>query len=86
MHLARVDEQLNSRLPQVECVALPLPDDSLAGEGYAVFWSCPGKRVGVADIRAALRDFPSPSRIVELADVPRTPTGKPDRKALLATL
>ncbi|QEV21934.1 acyl--CoA ligase [Streptomyces alboniger] len=86
VHLARVDEQLNSRLPRAECVALPLPDDSLAGEGYAVFWSCPKKGVGVADIRAALRDFPSPSRIVELADVPRTPTGKPDRKALLATL
>ncbi|ATL26062.1 long-chain fatty acid--CoA ligase [Streptomyces formicae] len=86
VHLARVDERLNALLPQAECVAVPLPDDSIAGEGYAVFWSCPGKEVGVADIRAALRDFPSPSRVVELADVPRTSAGKPDRKALLAAL
>ncbi|WP_051855544.1 AMP-binding protein [Streptomyces sp. NRRL B-1347] len=86
VHLARVDERLNARLPQAECVTLPLPDDSLAGEGYAVFWSSPGGGAGVADIRAALRDFPSPSRIVEVAHVPRTPTGKPDRGALLATL
>ncbi|MEU7581652.1 acyl-CoA synthetase [Streptomyces sp. NPDC041068] len=86
VHLARVDERLNARLPQTECAVLPLPDDSLAGEGYAVFWSCPDRGTGVADIRAALQDFPSPSRIVELTDIPRTPTGKPDRRALLATL
>ncbi|WP_405621697.1 acyl-CoA synthetase [Streptomyces sp. NBC_00076] len=86
VHLTRVDEQLNARLPQAECVVLPLPDDSLAGEGYVVFWSDRGNAVGVADIRAALRDFPSPSQIVELADIPRTSTGKPDRNALFAEL
>lgn len=51
-----------------------------------VFWSDRGNAVGVADIRAALRDFPSPSQIVELADIPRTSTGKPDRNALFAEL
>ncbi|ANS70722.1 Acyl-CoA synthetase (AMP-forming)/AMP-acid ligase II-like protein [Streptomyces lincolnensis] len=84
VHLARVDEQLKACLPQTECVVLPLPDDSLAGEGYVVFWSGRGHAVGIADVRAALRDFPSPSQIVELAGIPRTPTGKPDRSALFA--
>ncbi|WP_369363785.1 acyl-CoA synthetase [Streptomyces sp. CG4] len=86
LHLARVEERLNTRLPRTDCVALALPGDALAGEGYAVFWSGRGGGTGVADIRAALRDFPGPSKIVELADIPRTATGKPDRQALLATL
>ncbi|MWA15054.1 class I adenylate-forming enzyme family protein [Streptomyces sp. BA2] len=86
VHLARVDERLGARLPQAECVALPLPGDSLAGEGYVVLWSGRGSGVGVADIRAALGDFPGPSRIVELACIPRTSTGKPDREALLSAL
>jgi acyl-coenzyme A synthetase/AMP-(fatty) acid ligase len=86
VHLARVDERLNACLPQAECVALPLPADSLAGEGYVVFWTGRESAVGVSEIRAALQDVPSPSRIVELADIPRTATGKPDRKALLAEL
>ncbi|GAA1925724.1 hypothetical protein GCM10009837_58860 [Streptomyces durmitorensis] len=86
VHLARVDERLNARLPQAECVALPLPDDSLAGEGYAVLWSGRDNGVGLADIRAALRDFPAPSKVVELAEIPRTSTGKPDRTALLSAL
>ncbi|WP_416963203.1 acyl-CoA synthetase [Streptomyces sp. Agncl-13] len=96
VHLARVDEQLNARLPQAECATLPLSGDSIAGEGYVVFWSRRsdgvgvgagvGAGAGVADIRAALRDFPGPSRIVELADIPRTSTGKPDRDSLFAEL
>ncbi|WP_338776435.1 acyl-CoA synthetase [Streptomyces sp. DG1A-41] len=85
VHLARVDERLKALLPGAECVALPLDGDSLAGEGYAVYWAGRGDdTVGVADVRAALEDFPSPSRLVELAEIPRTPTGKPDHKALLA--
>ncbi|MEU2711959.1 class I adenylate-forming enzyme family protein [Streptomyces sp. NPDC007205] len=86
VHLARVDEMLNARLPQTECAVLPLPQDALTGEGYVVFWSGRRGGTGVADIRAALRDVPSPSRIVKLADIPRTSTGKPDRRALLAAL
>ncbi|MFV0132620.1 acyl-CoA synthetase [Streptomyces sp. HMX87] len=86
VHLAGVDERLNARLPHAECVTLALPGDRLAGEGYAVFWSARDSGTGVADIRAALRDFPSPSRIVELAAIPRTAAGKPDRRALLAAL
>ncbi|MFF4490560.1 acyl-CoA synthetase [Streptomyces sp. NPDC001544] len=86
VHLTRVEEQLRARLPHADCVALPLTGDPLAGEGYVIFWS--GRRSGVdeADIRAALRDFPGPSRLVDLAAVPRTASGKPDRAALLATL
>ncbi|MDO0929401.1 class I adenylate-forming enzyme family protein [Streptomyces sp. TG1A-8] len=86
VHLARIDERLRARLPRADCVALPRPGDPLAGEGYAVFWSGRHNGVDVADIRAALRDFPSPSQIVELAAVPRTVSGKPDRAALLAAL
>ncbi|GAA3168885.1 MULTISPECIES: acyl-CoA synthetase [Streptomyces] len=86
VHLAAVEERLNSCLPQVKCVVLPLTDDALAGEGYAVFWSGGDSGVDVADIRGALRDFPSPSRIVALADIPRTSAGKPDRKSLLTGL
>ncbi|MFB6850421.1 acyl-CoA synthetase [Streptomyces sp. NPDC056373] len=85
VHLARVEEQLKALLPGAEWVALPLSGDSLTGEGYAVFWAGRGgEAVGVADVRSALGDFPSPSRLVELAEIPRTPTGKPDRTALLA--
>lgn len=86
VHLARVDERLGARLPHAECVTLALPGDRLAGEGYAVFWSARDGGTGVADIRAALRDFPGPSRIVRLAAIPRTAAGKPDRRALLAAL
>jgi acyl-coenzyme A synthetase/AMP-(fatty) acid ligase len=86
VHLARVDEQLRTRLPDAECVALPLPDDTLTGEGYAVFWTGRRQGVDVADIRAALLGFPSPSKIVEMARIPRTDTGKPDRQALFAAL
>ncbi|MFE1935410.1 acyl-CoA synthetase [Streptomyces sp. NPDC059474] len=86
VHLARVEQQLAACLPHAECVALPLPDDSITGEGYAVFWSGRGNGTGVSDIRTALMNFPSPSRIIELAKVPRVPSGKPDRKALLAVL
>lgn len=86
VHLAGVDERLSALVPRTECVTLPLPGDSIAGEGYVVFFSRRSDGVDVADIRAALRDFPGPSRIVELADIPRTSTGKPDRNALLARL
>jgi acyl-coenzyme A synthetase/AMP-(fatty) acid ligase len=86
VHLTRVEERLRAALPGTECVALPLPGDPLAGEGYAVFWARRGGRAGVADIRAALRDFPAPSTVVELAAVPRTATGKPDHRSLVAAL
>ncbi|WP_435242046.1 acyl-CoA synthetase [Streptomyces cucumeris] len=86
VHLARVSERLSARLPQAECVVLPVSDAPLTGEGYMIFWSDPGRGTGVTDIREALREFPSPARIVHLADLPRTATGKPDRKALLAAL
>ncbi|WP_333767264.1 class I adenylate-forming enzyme family protein [Streptomyces sp. IBSBF 2435] len=89
VHLAKVDERLDAALPQAECVALPLSGDAIAGEGYAVFWSGRGGGsggTGVADVRAALRDFPSPSVVVRLARIPRTATGKPDREALFAAL
>jgi acyl-coenzyme A synthetase/AMP-(fatty) acid ligase len=85
VHLARVEERLKALLPEAECVVLPLSGDSLTGEGYAVFWTGRGgAAVGVADVRSALDVFPSPSRLVVLAEIPRTPTGKPDRQALLA--
>lgn len=86
VHLARVEERLRARLPGTDCAALALPGDALAGEGYAVFWSRRGGPAGMADIRAALADFPSPSRVVELAAIPRTAAGKPDHRALVAAL
>ncbi|WP_459755528.1 acyl-CoA synthetase family protein [Streptomyces sennicomposti] len=86
VHLTHVEERLRARLPHADCVALPLTGDPLAGEGYAVFWSGRHNGVDESDVRAALRDFPSPSRLVDLAAVPRTVSGKPDRAALLATL
>jgi hypothetical protein len=42
--------------------------------------------VGLSDVRSALRDFPSPTRIVQLASVPTTVMGKPDRRLLASLL
>ncbi|TRV76680.1 acyl--CoA ligase [Streptomyces sp. 130] len=84
VHLARVGERLAALLPGAECVALPRTGDPLGGEGYVVFWARRAAGVNTADIQDALRDFPRPSRIVEVPAVPRTAAGKPDRAALLA--
>ncbi|MFE3686194.1 acyl-CoA synthetase [Streptomyces sp. NPDC059095] len=86
VHLERIDERLRARLPRAECVVLPGPGDPLAGEGYVVFWSGRRRGVDLAAVRAVLRDFPNPTRIMELAAIPRTAGGKPDTAALLAEL
>lgn len=87
VHLSEVDELLSERLPGADFVSLPLPGDSLAGEGYVIFWS-PRRdhQVGLSNIRSVLRSFPSPSRIVELTNIPRTVTGKPDKNMLIEAL
>ncbi|MFF7361717.1 acyl-CoA synthetase [Streptomyces sp. NPDC008125] len=89
VHLAEVARQLSARLPDTDCAVMPLPGDPLAGEGYAVFWSCGPRRARgdtLADIRSALRGFPSPSRVIELTVLPRTAAGKPDTRLLTEAL
>lgn len=68
------------------------PDDSLDNDGSKrlVGYVVPtaGKKLSVAMLRAALArslpDFMIPSTFVVLAELPRTATGKPDRRALPA--
>jgi len=86
VHLSRVDDRLRERLPGIEFATLPIHGDALTGEGYAVFWSPGSSAAGLSDIRGALRDFPSPARIIRLPRVPTTAAGKPDARPLAGLL
>ncbi|WP_328315556.1 class I adenylate-forming enzyme family protein [Streptomyces sp. NBC_00388] len=84
VHLDQVAALLATRLPGADCAAIPLARGTVAGEGYAVFWTTGS--TAPARIRAALSDLPGPSRLMEVPTIPRLPTGKPDRRRLLALL
>jgi 2,3-dihydroxybenzoate-AMP ligase len=81
-------EALVQELPQVAeaaVVAMPAPD---VGERACLFVRLhPGQALTLGDIRAALTTrgvaaFKIPERLEVLDDLPRTPVGKPDKKAL----
>lgn len=86
LHLSRVQQQLDTRVPSAECVPVPVPHDPLTGEGYAVFWARRGSSIGSDDVRGALEGFPSPASVIEMPVIPTTRNGKPDLQTLAGML
>jgi acyl-coenzyme A synthetase/AMP-(fatty) acid ligase len=86
VHLSQVDDLLGQRLPGIDVATLPCHGDALTGEGYAVFWAAGDSGTGLSDIREALRDLPSPARVIRLPRVPMTTVGKPDARVLASLL
>lgn len=81
VHLADVEDTLN-RLPGVdEAVVVALPHPRLGQVGVAVYRG----RTAPEALRDPARALPAPARPLHwlrLADLPRTPAGKPDRHAI----
>ena len=81
-------ETLALKMPQLaEAAAVALPDPEVGERVCLCVRVRPGYRVTLADVRAALTAggiaaFKIPERLAVLDDFPRTPVGKPDKKAL----
>lgn len=86
VNLSSVERALSKRFPQAGVVVLPMPADTLTGEGYAVFWSRCAARITLSEVRKALEGFPEPSTVMEIPAIPMTVLGKEDRNALIKLL
>ncbi|MGL6234652.1 MAG: hypothetical protein ACRC20_04850 [Segniliparus sp.] len=82
VYLSEIERRLAQSVRGADFVAVPTLRDRTAGEGYIVFWVRRDLNLGTADVRRALSGLPSPAHVVELARIPLTPQGKPDRGAL----
>lgn len=81
-------EEVLMRVPGVrDVVVIGLPDDHLGESTCAAVVRGPGEAPTLAGLRAAvtaagLAAFKAPDRMIEIASVPLTVVGKPDRKVL----
>ncbi len=83
-------ENIIAEHPAVADVAvIGLPDDKWGEAVTAVVVLKPGEAVGAAEIIAPVAErkgsFQAPKRVDFVAEIPQTPVGKPDKKALRAS-
>lgn len=85
-------EDLIGEMPQVARVAvIPLPDDRLGEIGCACVVPAPGATLELDDVvthlnRRGVARFKHPERLVVLAELPTTPTGKVQKHELVRAL